>query len=70
VVPFEWSNPELYPRSENIIEANQYFYDTLVHYSRQNNHTFKENEADWLIYNYPVTYTRFETGRFRQMYLF
>ena len=78
VIPYEWATPSKYPRTERIISANQYFYETVVHYARKNDHSFlsaknNEDENDLLIYNYPVYYTRFNTastGNRRQIYLF
>ncbi|KAK0072842.1 hypothetical protein PV325_010701 [Microctonus aethiopoides] len=57
---FEWAKRlSGIPHSNNAIKISQYFSNFFVNEARKNFHRFpsQNEEADSLIYNYPVTYT-------------
>ena len=71
-VIFEWGEELNLPHYKVAVQANRYFYDTLVKLSKLNSNKFKteQEERDALIYNYKPIYPNRKPMIFAQIYIF
>lgn len=69
---FEWVVNRNIPHGFDATKAGRYFADFIVNEARKNLHKFEnlKEEANNLIYKYPVCYTSAGKSIFLQMYVF
>ena len=69
---YEWARNKNISHTAHAILASQYFADFFVNETRKSKHSFKDaaDEDNYVIYNFPASFTGLKGSAFEQSYMF